>query len=533
MNIETQVNASMAAELMDLKNHHPDKDRLMNGVNMEAMQVFLSANAWRLTPATLASKVSQGDWVPAHHLLYISAKIAAALEKGNARLIVSMPPRHGKSELCSVWLPVWILDRWPTKKVMALSYGADLAEEFGQRVRDIIQADEDPDEGAHILNPKCYIRKDSARVNRFLTISGGGMRSVGLGGAVYGRGADVLLLDDYYKNLEEASSETKRQSVLQWFATVAMSRIQKNGSAIIVATRWGTEDLSAQMLALTGSKWTEINLPAFANENDVLGRQPGEALWPEFYDEERLNELKQTMGTFLFSAIYQQAPKKTASELFNRDWVIKEKYPPPRELLRRLRSWDMAGTESKGDWTAGYELAVDPATNHFWILGRKRVQFSPGRVEELVKQTAEDDGYDTQILIEQEPGSSGKTVIEHYLGTVLSGYAAHSVRHTGDKFIRAQPFFAACEFGRVHIIEGDWNEAFLDQCTEFPECKNDDDVDSVAQGYNHFFQKVAMAGIWGRKQKQPANDDPSIPGSRIVNAKSNKLVLGATFGRRR
>lgn len=525
--------AKADSAILDLKAQHPDIDAVRSGIDNEAMALFLQENAWRLTPATLACKVSQGDWLPAKHLLYISARIASALEAGNARLIISMPPRHGKSELCSVWLPVWILDRWPTKKVMALSYGADLAEEFGQRVRDIIMEDEDPDEGARLLNPKCYIRKDSARVNRFLTVSGGGMRSVGLGGAVYGRGADVLLLDDYYKNLEEAVSETKRLSVFQWFATVAMSRIQKNGSAIIIATRWGTEDLSAQMLALTGSKWTEINLPAFANDNDVLGRKEGEALWPEFYDKERLEELKSTMGSFLFSAIYQQAPKKTASETFNREWVIKERYAPPRERLKRLRSWDLAGSEAKGDWTAGYELAVDVETNHFWILGRKRVQWSPGKVEALITQTAEDDGYDTQILIEQEPGSSGKTVIEHYLTKVLSGYAAHSVRHTGDKFVRAQPFFAACEFGRVHMIEGDWNEAFLDQCTEFPDCKNDDDVDSVAQGFNFFFQKVATAGLWGSRPKTPANDTGAVSINAVRSAKSQMLVTGATFGRRR
>jgi len=520
---------------LDTYADNPSHAALLEGIDLEAMKIFLSEDAWRLTPATLATKVSGGDWLPAKHLLYISAQIAAELEKGNARLIISMPPRHGKSELCSVWLPVWILDRWPTKKVMALSYGADLAEEFGQRVRDIIMEDADPEEGAHLLNPACYVRKDSARVNRFITVSGGGMRSVGLGGAVYGRGADILLLDDYYKNLAEAVSETTRESIYTWFATVALSRIQKNGSAIIIATRWGTEDLSAKMLGLTGSKWTEINLPAFANENDPLGRVPGEPLWPEFYDAERLNELRSTMGTFLFSAIYQQAPKKTASENFNRDWIIKERHRPDNEAIRRLRSWDMAGTEAAGDWTAGYEVALDPATNHFWILGRKRVQWSPGKVEELVKTTAIDDGFETSILIEQEPGSSGKTVVEHYLTHVLAGYAAHNVRHTGDKFVRALPFFAACEFGRVHMIEGDWNDAFLDQCTEFPDCKNDDDVDAVSQGYNYFFQSVAQAGVWGRGK--PANDThASLGDANRIKAgaiRSHRVLTGAVFGRKR
>lgn len=514
------------SSLLSTAGEIPDRERLAPAIDIAQLEALLGPDAWRLTPATLATKVSQGDWIPAKHLLYISKKIAAALEKGNARLIISMPPRHGKSELCSVWLPVWILDRWPEKKVMALSYGADLAEEFGQRVRDIIMEDADPDEGQGLLNPKCHIRKDSARVNRFLTVSGGGMRSVGLGGAVYGRGADILLLDDYYKNLEEAMSETKRLSVFNWFATVAMSRIQKNGSAIIVATRWGTEDLSAQMLALTGSKWEEINLAAFAtNDNDALGRKVGEPLWPEFYDESRLNELRETMGSFLFSAIYQQAPKKTASANFDRDWIIKEKHAPPLENLRLLRSWDFAGTEAAGDFTAGYKLALDVTTNHFWILEGKSVQYSPAKVEALVSATAEDDGIETSILIEQEPGSSGKTVIEHYLSHVLKGYAAYSVRQTGDKFTRALPFFAACEFKRVHMIEGAWNDKFLDQCTEMPDGKNDDDVDAVVNGYNRFFAKVAKAGAFGRT----AANQSSAP----TTTKAGKVITGATFGRKR
>lgn len=520
------LSLSEKSALLNTAGEVPDREQLAPAVDLAVLEALLGPDAWRLTPATLAAKVSRGDWIPAKHLLHISAKIAAALEKGNARLIISMPPRHGKSELCSVWLPVWILDRWPEKKVMALSYGADLAEEFGQRVRDIIMEDADPDDGQGLLNPRCHIRKDSARVNRFLTVSGGGMRSVGLGGAVYGRGADILLLDDYYKNLEEAQSETKRASVFNWFATVAMSRIQKNGSAIIVATRWGTEDLSAQMLELTGSKWEEINLAAFANDNDELGRAPGEPLWPEFYDADRLTELKETMGTYLFSAIYQQAPKKSASGNFDREWIILEDRPPPLENLRLLRSWDMAGTESAGDFTAGYKLALDITTNHFWILDGISVQYSSAKVEALVSATAEDDGVECEILIEQEPGSSGKTVINHYLTHILAGYAAHSERHTGDKFTRALPFFAACEFKRVHMIKGAWNDKLLDQCTEMPDGKHDDDVDAVTQGYNRFFAKTARAGTFGRKA---AND----VGTTATGQRSGRVITGAVFGRRK
>jgi len=322
------------------------------GFDISQLEDLVGPDAWRLTPATLASRISNGEWEAARHLLYLSAQIAYHLARGNARLIISMPPRHGKSELTSCWTPVWCLDQWPEKEILTISYGADLAEEFGQKVRDIILEDSS-EEGAHMLNVK--IRKDSARVNRFKTTAGGGMRSVGLGGAVYGRGADILLLDDYYKNIEEAMSEAHRESVLKWFSTVGMSRLHKGGSAIIIATRWGVEDLSAAMLRLTGKRWTEISLPAFAlgteefpapspDYVDPLGRAPGEPLWPEHFDEERLRELLETMGSFLFSGIYQQRPRKVSSKHFQRQWIkIVDELPPPHRR-RQLRSWDLAGT---------------------------------------------------------------------------------------------------------------------------------------------------------------------------------------------
>jgi len=492
--------------------------------SMDMLEQELGPYYYKLTPATLAYKISQGDWEPAHHLLYISAILAHKIAKGGARIIISMPPRHGKSELTSVWTPVWILDRFPDKQIMSISYGADLAEEFGQRVRDIIQEDADPIDGAKLLNPECYVRKDSARVNRFLTVAGGGMRSVGLGGAVYGRGADILLLDDYYKNLEEAMSQEKRKKVWDWFRTVARSRLHKNGSIIVIATRWDVEDLSAQLLEMTGSRYEEIRLPAFAEANDPLGRKPGEALWPGHFPEDDLNELKEGMGNFLWSSIYQQSPKKISSDIFQREWIHEVDVLPHYTRLRLLRSWDKAGTDKKDggdpDYTCGLKMAVDIETGNTYLIDMIRGQWSPGKVEKIMQAAGEYDGIATEQLVEEEPGSSGKASAERDVGQVFKGLNARSVRHSGDKFVRALPFFAAAEHGKIFMLRGPWNEEFLDECVAFPLGIHDDQVDVASQGYNHFHSKKKRAGTWGRTDVASERK----PGS-------GRVITGVTWGR--
>lgn len=509
-------------------------------INPQMLEHILGPDAFGLTPATFAAKVSGGSWVPARHLLHIAAQIAYAIAKGNARIIVSMPPRHGKSELLSVWTVVWALHNWPMKQILTLSYGADLAEEFSQKARDII-LDDFHEEGAHLINPEAKVRADSARVNRFLTEAGGGVRAAGIGGAVYGRGADLLFLDDYYKNVEEARSEVKRQAVLHWFTTIAMSRLHTNGSVIILATRWDQKDLSAELLKLTGSRWTEINLPAEAlyphefpkdqpDYKDPLGRAPGEPLWPEFFNKDRLQELRETMGSFQYAATYQQNPRKLDSDIFKREWIKIVNQLPHRSRLRFLRSWDLAGTDGGGDWTCGLKVALDTETNIMYLIDMIRVQKTPGQVKKLVEDTADADGIECAVVIEQEPGSSGKALAEEYQ-QLLAKYATHTTRHTGDKFTRLEPFLAAAEFGRICMLQAEWNEDYLDELASFPSDEagnHDDQVDVTSQAYNHLFKKVARAGAWGRDKTDVATTSTV---RKTVSVGGAQIITGVSWGR--
>jgi len=478
--------------------------------------------AFRLTPATMGVRVcgtlADGTpvWQPARHLLYISARIASALSKGNARLIVCMPPRHGKSWLLSICTPVWQLDRDPRSRILLASYGAELAEEFGQQARDIIRENQD------ILN--CKLRKDSLRVDRFLTTAGGAMYSVGVGGALTGRGGNLLLIDDYIKNFEAALSPTTREKTYNWLISTALTRMEPNASVIIVATRWDVDDLIGRLLKLHPDVWEVIKLPAIAEENDPLGRQPGEALWPERYDVKALEAIKESMGTYWWQAEYQQDPLASMLGLVNRTWFPTIDVPPHRLRLEMVRHWDLASTQEAGDWTVGALIAKDLQFPLTYILDIQRAQLSPLGVENLVRATAERDGRDVKIRIEEEPGASGKAVTDHYIRDVLPEYDVKGVRATGPKEARARAFLAAAEAGRVRLLKAPWNDAMIEEFMTFPNGDHDDQVDAVCGGYNELYQRKARAGVWGRNMAQyEASGDPQV----------HSPVRGVVFGRTR
>ncbi len=482
----------------------PDFNRLLDG------------DGWRLTPATTAVKLSNGWWRPAKHLLYASTIIASAVSRGGARIIISVPPRHGKSELLSVWTSIWFLDHWPDKYVLLTSYGADLAVGFGRRVRDTILDRQD------ILNVK--LRSDSQRVNSFLTTGRGGMFAVGVGGPITGRGGDLFLIDDYVKNFKDASSVTIRQDVLDWFASTAYTRLEPNASIVILATRWNIKDLIGSLKSNPGSNnWLVVELSAIAEKNDPLGREIGEALWPERYGLEALQGIKDTLGTYFWQSLYQQHPIPGGTNVANESWFPIIDILPHRNRLRKVRFWDLAATAGGGDYTAGALMSEDVETGIFYIEDIKRFQKSAKGTEVAVRQTTKFDNEsvaDVKVLVEQEPGSAGKAVVAHYVEDVLPEFIVDGRRSTGDKFVRAQPFFAAAEAGKIRLVRGSWNQPFIDEVLQFPDGDYDDQVDSTAGAFTDLITKRPRAGTWGREPKAGAAEQPR-----------GQLVTGAVWGR--
>ena len=483
------------------------------------------AKNFKLTPATLYSRIDP-TWLSKPFLLHASLKIAQTIAKPSGRLIISWPPRHGKSRLATIATPIWILENFPSLNIILATYGADLSTDFGREVRDLFERN------AHLLNER--IRPDVKSVGRFMTTKGGGMLSVGLGGAITGKGANVFLIDDYIKTMAEALSKTKRNADWEWFTGTAYHRLEPNASMIIIATRWHKDDLIGRIIKEFGIQsednplgWDVIKFQAEATEDDPLGRKVGEALFPERYDVAQLADRKRVLGTVFYNAIFQQDPVDEDSKLTDKNWIeIIDNLPNNINAWEFARIWDFGGGKGKeNDPSVGTLLAVDKSTQQAIIVDVIRKRMTPQTVEDTVRRTAEQDGEDCQIIIEQEPGASGIAIISHYVNQVLGEYRVSGQRASLNKVTRAQPFLAACEAGKVRMLKRKWNKIYLDEFDDFPEGNHDDQVDTCAIGYNELLGKKIHSPIWGRK----------LPNAVTVEAREalQEDISGATWGSRK
>jgi len=431
-----------------------------------------------VTPALFAITASRGRWQAADHLLMLSDKLVQIAAGKLKRLMVFMPPRHGKSEMISKYFPAWYLGHHPDHRIILSSYEADFAASWGWKARNIIE-----EYGRDIFG--ISVASDSSARNRWdIANHDGGMNTAGAGGPITGKGAHLFLIDDPIKNSEEAHSEVKRDKLWEWYQSTAYTRLEPEGAIILIQTRWHQDDLGGRLLnemERGGEQWEVLNFPAIAEENDILGRKIGDPLWSERYNLQSLENIRETVGQYYWYAMYQQSPYTKTGGMFERAWFeIVDTVPPGRQV----RFWDLAATEAKQgsdpDWTVGV-LMVE-SSGSYYIKDVVRVRKKPGDVEALIKQTAQMDGIETQIYMEQEPGSSGKGVIATY-AKLLSGYAFYGVPSTGSKMVRAQPLSAAASRGDVKVVNAVWLNAFLSELELFPNGAHDDQVDAAAGAF--------------------------------------------------
>lgn len=226
-----------------------------------------------------------------------------------------MPPRHGKSQLASIYFPAWFLGRNPEQEIITTSYSGELAKKFGGDTRDIIS------DAQYQAIFDIQLKEDSQAKNLWKTQQGGSYTAVGRGGTITGRGADVLLIDDPIANREEAESKTIRDSVWDWYTSTVYTRLEKGGAIIIIMTRWHTDDLVGRVLEKTketGEQWTVISFPAIA-ERDEKFRKQGEPLWPEKKDLNDLALIKQ-LNPYDWHALWQQNPISVENQEFKPEY---------------------------------------------------------------------------------------------------------------------------------------------------------------------------------------------------------------------
>lgn len=312
------------------------------------------------------------------------------------------------------------------------------------------------------------------------------MVTAGVGGPITGKGADILIIDDPVKNAEEAQSKTYREKAWDWFLSTIYTRLEPDAAIILIMTRWHEDDLAGRILGRSDENWTVITLPALAENDDTLGRQPGEALCSERYNEERLKEIKNEIGQYWFNALYQQRPLPPTGGLFKRENFKPLIQEPLTGMTKAVRFWDLAAT-LEGDHTAGL-LLQQYNDGTYLIKDVVRLRGTPHDVEQTIKQTTMNDGRNVLVRMEQEPGSSGLNVIDHYT-RLLAGYDFRGVKSTGSKEIRAGPVAAQVEAGNIfYLINDNWNNVFLDELSIFPYGANDDMVDSLSGSFNELFQ---------------------------------------------
>jgi hypothetical protein len=269
-----------------------------NPIEIEGVRIAVQ-EPWRLEPHRLAEYASEGRWKAWPYLRLVSQKIARAIGRGGGRILISMPPRHGKSSLASFWTPIWFLNNFPAERVIMTSHGDLLASDWGRKVRNEFESNE-------LLTTR--LSQDSTAANRWNTPEGGGMLSSGVGGGITGFGANLALIDDPHPTWESAMSVTERTKVVDWFKGTLYDRLEPRGTIIVLAHRWHEDDLPGYLIEEHSDQWDVVKFPALAESGDVLGRAEGEALCPERYSSDALNQIKLASGALVWSAKFQQNP---------------------------------------------------------------------------------------------------------------------------------------------------------------------------------------------------------------------------------
>jgi predicted phage terminase large subunit-like protein len=402
----------------------------------------------------------------------MAAIVAARIRAGGARVIVNMPPRHGKSRLFAVETPLWWMSQRPNTEVICASYALDLAARHSREARDRF------DNERFQLLTGMSVRPDANQVDDWRTNSGSSYKAVGVGGSLTGHGADLLILDDLHNDAAEASSQLMRDRTWDWLLSVAMTRLSPGASVILIGTRWHQDDVTGRLLRDHAGQWEVINLPAFSGQRDLF-RRPGEVLWPERFGEATLRRIQAGFSRYFWAALYDGNPIAQGG-----NYVEVEKFKVrnigelPRDA-RRFRFWDLA-TSSKeaADYTAGALCAME-RTGEFWVLDVVRGQWEWPKARARIQQQAQIDRCEVGI----EAVGGFKAVFANLIEGWPAGIYVNAFDAERDKLTRALPWFTRTNLGKVNLARGAWNSDFLSECSAFPTGQHDDQVDAVSGAF--------------------------------------------------
>jgi predicted phage terminase large subunit-like protein len=430
--------------------------------------------------------------------------------KGPGPLIFTLPPRHMKSRGVNVFFPAWTWAQNPDpdnqKHGLAVRPGTML----GPGVK-----------FAYLSYVQRLSNEHSLACRRLI---GGNRRAMSFS-SITGFGADIIVVDDAH-DIENVESNVVREAALRVWDEVLPTRLNdpKTGMFIVIMQRSHERDLIGHILAkefngmhvclpaefevnhpyvFLNPKWPVARMTDASNGTDGGPnisepwrdfRREGESLWKNRFPDEVLKRWAGSMTSHAAAGQLQQRPTAREGGLFKREWFANlVKYVP--EGLQLVRSWDLASTSdlnANPDFSVGLLMGRDPRTDLLYVVDVIRGHWSPAEIENKITATARWDGEACQIRIPQDPGGAGKFQA-HYLAGKLQGYTVRTEREEGDKQYRANPFAAQCEHGFVKLVEGAWNQAFVDELCAFPNAAHDDQVDAASAAFRALVRRVTVS----------------------------------------
>ena len=400
------------------------------------------------------------------------------------RLIINMPPRHTKSEFASYLLPAWFLGKFPHKKVIQTSHTAELAVGFGRKVRNLVDS-----EVYNNIFPNLALQADSKAAGRWNTSKGGDYFAIGVGGAVTGKGADVLIIDDPHSEQEAAMAASNPEvydKVYEWYTSGPRQRLQPGGAIVIVMTRWAARDLTGQVLKSaaqrSGEDWEVIEFPAILPS--------GNPLWPQFWSLDELAALREELPNAKWQAQYQQNPVGNESAIVKRDWWKwwEKDHPPQCDYI--LQSWDTAFEKTqRADYSAGTTWGIfaceeDNFAPNIILLNtyKKRVEF-PDLKRDVLREYNE---YEPDSLIVEKKASGAPLIYDlRAMGVPVQEYTPGKGQ---DKIARLNAVSDIIASGKVWVPQTRWAEELVDEVAAFPSGEHDDLVDATTLALMRFRQ---------------------------------------------
>ena len=418
------------------------------------------------------------DFIAGNHHKIFAQKLEDVSRGKIKRLIVNMPPRHTKSEFASNLFPAWMMGKNPKLKIIQTTHTAELSYNFGRKVRNLFDQQEFKD-----VFPDVSLSQDSKAAGRFTTNKGGEYFAAGVGGAITGRGADLLIIDDPHSE-QDALSQTAMDNAYEWYTSGPRQRLQPGGSIVIVMTRWSTKDLTGKLLAAqtneNADQWDVVEFPAVLNDKPM---------WPEFWNINELNGVKASLSEQKWQAQWMQQPTSEEGSIIKRDWWKvwpKEDIP---DLMHVIQSYDTAFSKKEtADFSAittwGVFNPVEHGPFHIILLGMRKGRWDFPELKEIALEEYQYWEPET-ILIEAKASGMPLTQELRQVGIPVVTYTPSK---GNDKHVRVNSVAPLFEAGQVWCTYDRWAEEVIEECAAFPYGDHDDLVDSTTQALLRFRQ---------------------------------------------